>query len=293
MTRANSIKSLKEAARIWKEEAKPRFDRLNAILSDPQQTIPSELLASYYFDGSKSRRRNPILKFLRDYSAIEIIDLLSNASEDDRKKYLTSVFRPYFAAWEDLFNNFDRFYGDTATAARARNEFSTLAGDCGNFESLGPDAQYIIKHNPRYQQTFEAFCNDLAALPTETDPSNTKLRKAISKVIKKAKAKVVLKNKAWRTQAEVAKDFGVSKQTVITWEKKEPFAHGKRTNKWDYVKILRTDPDNEGAYKILLRIVAQYKILKMKNPQHPFSFVSYREKYLTKHYGTKDLLKIR
>lgn len=80
------------------------------------------------------------------------------------------------------------------------------------------------------------------------------------------------------TQEDVAKDFHVSRKTVLGWE------NGKN-NPWGYYKELRTDPNRRSAYQMLVNQVGVYykvkKAAKDKGERFRITFAQFQETLLS------------
>ena len=80
----------------------------------------------------------------------------------------------------------------------------------------------------------------------------------------------------FRTQEQVAKDTGFSRKTINKWEREQTSDDtNNKSNKYEYYESLRTDPEKNGAYKIWVKIVVEYKKKKGRKK----SFVSFREEW--------------
>ena len=78
----------------------------------------------------------------------------------------------------------------------------------------------------------------------------------------------------FRTQEEVAKDTGFSRKTINKWEREQTSDDtNNKSNKYEYYESLRTDPEKNGAYKIWVKMVVEYKKKKGRKK----SFVSFKE----------------
>lgn len=85
-------------------------------------------------------------------------------------------------------------------------------------------------------------------------------------------------------QEDVARDFGVSRQTVNEWEKNETEnGPGNKSNPYGYYKALRLDKNLRGAYdelvsrvKIFFRAKAE---AEAKGTRFRWTFVQFNEKY--------------
>jgi DNA-binding XRE family transcriptional regulator len=78
----------------------------------------------------------------------------------------------------------------------------------------------------------------------------------------------------FRTQEQVAKDTGFSRKTINKWECEQTSDDtNNKSNKYEYYESLRTDPEKNGAYKIWVKIVVEYKKKKGRKK----SFVSFKE----------------
>ena len=87
------------------------------------------------------------------------------------------------------------------------------------------------------------------------------------------------------TQEQVARDFGVSRETVNRWEIRQT-ANGpeNKSNKYGYYKELRTNPDLRGAYYELVNCVKRYQAEKRKADKLGIRFVTFvrfHEEWLT------------
>ena len=80
----------------------------------------------------------------------------------------------------------------------------------------------------------------------------------------------------FRTQEQVAKDTGFSRKTINKWEREQTSDDtNNKSNKYEYYESLRTDPEKNGAYKIWVKIVVEYKKKKGRKK----SFVSFKEEW--------------
>lgn len=265
---------------IWFFKAGPLFKEFTTLLADPENAIPTHFLQPKWEMGLKW---NHLFKFLRPQKVAGLFELLDTLPFPRRQTLAKSIIKPYINAWNDLITALGAFYIPSNTAGVVLAEFCNMMRAC---EFLG--TENLERHRDfrpsLYAKTFDAFCLAFAGLPTESGIAAKKIEKGVGKVLSIAKAKAHAAKKAWRTQTDVAKDFGVSKQTVITWEK-GPDCPNNKTNKWRYYKSLRTDPDLEDAYKWLLKKVNLYKALVKADPKHPFSFTHYSDEYDLKHLG--------
>ena len=78
------------------------------------------------------------------------------------------------------------------------------------------------------------------------------------------------------TQEQVARDFGVSRATVNRWEINQT-ANGpeNKSNKYNYYKELRTNPDLRGAYYELVNCVKRYQTERQKAVKAGRRFVTF------------------
>ena len=78
------------------------------------------------------------------------------------------------------------------------------------------------------------------------------------------------------TQEQVARDLGVSRETVNRWEMRQT-ANGpeNKSNKYSYYKELRTNPDLRGAYYELVNCVKRYQSEKRKADKIGIRFVTF------------------
>ena len=78
------------------------------------------------------------------------------------------------------------------------------------------------------------------------------------------------------TQEQVARDLGVSRETVNRWEIRQT-ANGpeNKSNKYSYYKELRTNPDLRGAYYELVNCVKRYQSEKRKADRLGIRFVTF------------------
>jgi len=75
------------------------------------------------------------------------------------------------------------------------------------------------------------------------------------------------------TQQDVAKDFGVKRQTVIKWEAEQTEDDpGNTSNPYGYYQRLRTDPNLRGAYTALVNAVKPYLAAKARASQQGIRF---------------------
>jgi len=87
------------------------------------------------------------------------------------------------------------------------------------------------------------------------------------------------------TQAEVARDFGVSRQQVGKWEARQT-ADGpsNAANPYGYYKSLRTDPKLRDAYSLLANQAKAYNRLRAaaaaKGERFKIAFVRFQEQFL-------------
>lgn len=80
----------------------------------------------------------------------------------------------------------------------------------------------------------------------------------------------------FRTQEQVAKDTGFSRKTINKWEREQTSDDtNNKSNKYEYYESLRTAPEKNGAYKIWVKMVVEYR----KNKNRKKSFVSFREEW--------------
>lgn len=78
------------------------------------------------------------------------------------------------------------------------------------------------------------------------------------------------------TQEQVARDFGISRKTVNRWEILQT-ANGpeNKSNKYNYYKELRTNPDLRGAYYELVNCVKRYQTERQKAAKAGRRFVTF------------------
>ena len=78
------------------------------------------------------------------------------------------------------------------------------------------------------------------------------------------------------TQEQVARDFGISRETVNRWEIRQT-ANGpeNKSNKYSYYKELRTNPDLRGAYYELVNCVKRYQTERQKAAKADRRFVTF------------------
>lgn len=273
--------TIEKMVEIWQFQAAPFFKEFTTLLTNPKNVIPAHNLQPKWEMGL---HWNHLFKFLRPQKVAGLFELLDSLPLSRRKKLADSIIKPYITAWNDLITALGAFYSQSNTTGVVLALFCSMMRAC---EFLGSEnlEQHRDFRPSLYVKTFDAFCLAFAGLPTESGIATKKIEKGVSKVLSIAKAKAHAAKKAWRTQTDVAKDFGVSKQTVITWEK-GPDCPDNKTNKWHYYKSLRTDPDLEDAYKWLLKKVNLYKALVKADPKHPFSFTHFSDKYDLEHLGT-------
>ena len=124
---------------------------------------------------------------------------------------------------------------------------------------------------------------DEAAEAKRRDSKNAKAGK--SKVSGRKKNKMTAKGvEGALTQEDVARDFGVSRQTVIKWEENEtengPY---NKSNKFGYYTALRLDPNLRGAYNELVQAVKMYRNAqrdaKKAGVRFRISFERFNEQY--------------
>lgn len=273
--------TIEKMVEIWQFQAAPFFKEFTTLLTNPKNVIPAHNLQPKWEMGL---HWNHLFKFLRPQKVAGLFELLDSLPLSRRKKLADSIIKPYITAWNDLITALGAFYSQSNTTGVVLAQFCSMmrASEFLGSENL---EQHRDFRPSLYVKTFNAFCLAFAGLPTESGIATKKIEKGVSKVLSIAKAKAHATKKAWRTQTDVAKDFGVSKQTVITWEK-GPDCPDNKTNKWHYYKSLRTDPDLEDAYKWLLKKVNLYKALVKADPKHPFSFTHFSDKYDLEHLGT-------
>lgn len=87
------------------------------------------------------------------------------------------------------------------------------------------------------------------------------------------------------TQEHVAKDFGVTRKTIIEWERNQTEdAPGNTSNDYGYYKSLRTNIDLRGAYDQLVASVKNFNkaraLAKQNGTRFAMTFVTFNEKYL-------------
>ena len=100
---------------------------------------------------------------------------------------------------------------------------------------------------------------DDAAETKRGDKKNAKADKA--KASRRENKKLTAKGvEGALTQEDVARDFEVSRQTVIKWEEKEtesgPY---NKSNKFGYYTALRLDPNLRGAYNELVKTIKIFR----------------------------------
>lgn len=87
------------------------------------------------------------------------------------------------------------------------------------------------------------------------------------------------------TQADVAKDFGVSRHTICRWEATQTCdGRDNSSNPYHYYKSLRTNPDLRGAYETLAKEAGLYlrarDKAKAKKQRFKFTFDQFNEELL-------------
>ena len=98
-------------------------------------------------------------------------------------------------------------------------------------------------------------------------------KKQLKSVVRKPRKN---KRSEFRTQEDVAKDTGFSRKTINKWEREQSSDDtNNKSNKYEYYESLRTDREKNGAYKIWVKMVVEYK--KKKNTKK--SFVSFKEEW--------------
>jgi len=271
---------------IWHFQAGPLFKEFTALLGDPSKSIPAKYLQSQWDLG---KHWNHLFKFLRPSKVAAMLSFLDNMPANRRKKFTENVLTPYRDAWSALLDALGRFYGKKSTIGPVVTHFSSVMRFSDQI-GTDPNRRERTFDTSLYAKFFDDFRLAFASLPTESGAKAAKIDKDIGKVLKIAKAKATSKFKFVRTQTDVAQDLGVSKQTIISWEKKELTADGKKTNKWDYVRSLRS-AENKEAYELFLKLVNAYKLIKKHNPKHPYSFIKYRDDFLMEKFGTTTYIK--
>lgn len=124
------------------------------------------------------------------------------------------------------------------------------------------------------------------------DDATAEMKREDAKRAKAVKAKTTRQKKKLTakgvdgalTQEDVAKDFGVKRQTVINWEKKEtengPY---NKSNKFGYYSALRLDPNLRGAYNELVQRVKLFRKTQRDareaGVRFRVSFVRFNEEY--------------
>ena len=78
------------------------------------------------------------------------------------------------------------------------------------------------------------------------------------------------------TQEQVARDLGISRETVNRWEIRQT-ANGpeNKSNKYSYYKELRTNPDLRGAYYELVNCAKRYQAERQKAVKAGRRFVTF------------------
>ena len=129
------------------------------------------------------------------------------------------------------------------------------------------------------QELNTAISNLSTAMRKELGSQQSQKRGSVRK--KKLTAKSV---DGGLSQDDVARDFGVTRQTVLLWEKNEtengPY---NKSNKFGYYSALRLDPNLRGAYDVLSQAVKTFRNAqreaKKAGTRFRFSFERFNEKY--------------
>ena len=109
------------------------------------------------------------------------------------------------------------------------------------------------------------------------------IRTLIKGTIKKMKPGAARKGKVYLTQEDVAKDLGVSRQTIIEWERAQTVDGPENTsNEYHYYRALRTNPELRDAYEMLVNQVRIYNKIRdehmARGTRFRMSFISFQEK---------------
>lgn len=112
--------------------------------------------------------------------------------------------------------------------------------------------------------------------------------------IKKLKPFIARPRKADLTQEDVARDLGVSRQTVNEWENTQTTDGPANTsNEYHYYRSLRTDPNLRDAYEMLVNLAKAYNKTKKewqaKGKRFRVTFVTFQEMWLKHSKPKRDI----
>lgn len=115
-------------------------------------------------------------------------------------------------------------------------------------------------------------------------------REYIAAEIKKLKPFMPRARKSVLRQEDVAKDFGVIRQTVVDWEREQTVDGPENTsNPFHYYKSLRTNPDLRNAYELLAASAKAYNKMKEEakksGKRFRMAFESFNEMWLKHNNG--------
>ena len=184
----------------------------------------------------------------------------------------------YFGRCEEISRTFSEVpFERIVTIEKAQEEFPLQEGQ-------------TVRLDPEQEERLMAAINAPKTIGSFTKDGANEQAKIIKQVIRKKKdAGGKLGDKI--DQDQVAKDFGVTRQTIIRWEQKEkPNGPTNKSNPWGYYSNLRKNPDLRGAYLMLVDEVKKYNEYKdrCKNRgESIITFVQYKEGWAkhNKKYG--------
>lgn len=227
------------------------------------------------------------------------VELITMADEPDGHQSIRKSMQENMCEvkllWKDFLHSLLRISGDLSGESLVMKSISALKDFFDVFEYNNLSSSEILEVDIELEKRGQQFISSLENLSPliemlkEKSFEDLEKENGISPVLvggfteggkKQLKSAVrkPRKNKhsEFRTQEQVAKDTGFSRKTINKWEREQTSDDtNNKSNKYEYYESLRTDPEKNGAYRIWVKIVVEYKKKKGRKK----SFVSFKEEW--------------
>lgn len=281
----------------WNKQLKSLIEEIRDFLRSPEKASKDRW--RLFLPGTMPK--NQLLPFLEPYHVKQIHMVLSKYESTNPRRHrrlMQDILYPYSQTIRELM--------DYAAPDFLPVDFKVKSASlCMKIRQLGadfsnPEARYCVidRHfmsrggdnraswDRQYTRCYEAmiaYLDELAQHVREHDEAILNPPKVIP-VKKVIVHKTKVKNFDELSQDQAAKDFCVSRKTIVLWEKQlsDDGTKGK-SNRYGYYKDLRTNPDLRGAYDLLSKSAKAYEAYKekqKKDGKRTVNFVRFNEAYL-------------
>lgn len=175
-SRSQAIETLKWLQRTWANEVKPAFDELEKILTGREKMSSYEIATMLQANRPHGDvKYNPIIKYLKTKSAIEIFEAKRKLLDKDIET-IEDILHKYDDEWQRIFPLFVKVYKSLGMQLKARYMENARTAEQVTANYTGTSSEESKAKN---KQAFENLCAALNAI-AQSEVENACVAKSLS-----------------------------------------------------------------------------------------------------------------